>query len=183
MEVESAALCALVEQELLSHDFSMVVDCHSGFGARDRLWFPYAHSPQPIPHLAEMHALGAILDRSQPQHRYLFEPQSHQYLTHGDLWDYLYLQACAAPGRTFLPLTLEMGSWLWVKKNPRQLFSRHGIFNPLIEHRRQRVLRRHMAGLDFMARAASSQARWRPTGAERERQHAAAIERWYRQAA
>ena len=24
----------------------------------------------------------------------------------------------------FLPLTLEMGSWIWVKKNPRQLFSR-----------------------------------------------------------
>ena len=48
----------------------------------------------------------------------------------------------------FLPLTLEMGSWLWVKKNPRQLFSRHGIFNPLIEHRQQRVLRRHLALLD-----------------------------------
>ena len=51
-------------------------------------------------------------------------------------------RACRAPARrVFLPLTLEMGSWLWVKKNPRQLFSRHGIFNPLIEHRQQRVLR------------------------------------------
>ena len=117
---------------------------------------------------------------SQPQHRYLFEPQSHQYLTHGDLWDHLYLQACTEPARTFLPLTLEMGSWLWVKKNPRQLFSRQGMFNPLIEHRRQRVLRRHMAGLDFMARAASSHARWCPAGAERELQLAAALKRWHR---
>ena len=180
MEAESAALCELVRRELLQRPFSMAVDCHSGFGSRDRLWFPYAHSARPIPHLAEMHALGAILDRSQPQHRYLFEPQSHQYLTHGDLWDHLYLQACTEPARTFLPLTLEMGSWLWVKKNPRQLFSRQGIFNPLIEHRRQRVLRRHMAGLDFMARAASSHARWCPAGAERELQQAAALKRWHR---
>lgn len=49
----------------------------------------------------------------------MFEPQSQQYLTHGDLWDHLYLRALTGhPGHLFLPLTLEMGSWLWVKKNP-----------------------------------------------------------------
>ena len=127
-----------------------------------------------------MHALDAILDGSHPQHRYVFEPQSLQYLAHGDLWDHLYLQACAEPARSFLPLTLEMGSWLWVKKNPRQLFTRHGIFNPLIEHRRQRVLRRHMSCLDFMARAASSHARWLPDEADRSLHRQAALERWYR---
>ena len=99
-----------------------------------------------------------------PHHRYVLEPQSRQYLTHGDLWDHLYLRACARPGM-FLPLTLEMGSWLWIKKNPRQLFSRHGIFNPVIAHRQQRVLRRHVAWLDFIVRAACSHARWVPTGA------------------
>ncbi|MDO9354483.1 MAG: hypothetical protein Q7T55_12360, partial [Solirubrobacteraceae bacterium] len=78
-----------------------------------------------------------------------------------------------------LPLTLEMGSWLWVRKNPRQLFSRHGLFNPMIEHRQKRVLRRHLVWLDFIARAAASHARWLPTGAERARQHELAMARWY----
>jgi len=179
LEVESAALCQLVEEELLSHRFSIAVDCHSGFGATDRIWFPFAHTAAPIPHLAEMHALMEILDQTHSHHRYLFEPQSRQYLAHGDLWDYLYLRALESGQRLFLPLTLEMGSWLWVKKNPRQLFSRHGIFNPLIEHRRQRVLRRHLAWLDFMTRAASGHALWLPVGAAREQHRQRAMQRWY----
>jgi hypothetical protein len=181
MQAESAALCEVVERELLGRPFSLALDCHSGFGMHDRLWFPYAHTARPIEHLAEVHALGSLLDESLAHHRYLLEPQSRQYLAHGDLWDHLYLRAAAAaPARVFLPLTLEMGSWLWVKKNPRQLLTRHGLFNPLIEHRQQRVLRRHMAGLDFLLRAAASHARWLPQGAERELHHARAIERWYR---
>ena len=84
------------------------------------------------------------------------------------------------PGRTFLPLTLEMGSWSWVKKNPRQLFSRHGIFNPLIPHRQERVLRSHMAWLDFVARAACSHRSWVPAGAAREAHQREAIAFWYR---
>jgi hypothetical protein len=83
------------------------------------------------------------------------------------------------PDSVFLPLTLEMGSWLWVKKNPRQLFSRDGIFNPLIAHRQQRVLRRHLPLLDFTFRAAASSARWLPGGDEQERHRAAAQARWY----
>ncbi|MFP8777553.1 M14 family zinc carboxypeptidase [Hydrogenophaga sp. RWCD_12] len=164
MEAESAALCEVVETELLSRPFSLALDCHSGFGVSDRLWFPYAHTREPIPHLPQVQALKGIFEQAHHHHPYIIEPQSDQYLTHGDLWDHLYLQACGNPARTFLPLTLEMGSWLWVKKNPRQLFSRKGIFNPLISHRQQRVLRRHMALLDFLARAGSSHAQWLPTG-------------------
>ncbi|HKX42241.1 MAG TPA: M14 family zinc carboxypeptidase [Burkholderiaceae bacterium] len=181
MEAESEAVCRIVERELLARPFSMVVDCHSGFGTRDRVWFPYAHTARPIPHLADLHAFQRILDDAHPHHRYIVEPQSRQYLAHGDLWDHLYLRALAQrPESTFLPLTLEMGSWLWVKKNPRQLFSRHGIFNPLIEHRRERVLRRHTVWLDFVMRATQSHARWRPQGAQREAAHEAALSRWYR---
>lgn len=179
MEVESRALCELVETELLSHRFSIAVDCHSGFGLADRIWFPYAHTHAPIAHLAEMHALSEILDQTHLHHRYVFEPQSRQYLTHGDLWDHLYRQACTAPERVHLPLTLEMGSWLWVKKNPRQLLSARGLFNPLIAHREARVLRRHLAWLDFVGRAAGGEAGWRPTGSARERHHALALQRWY----
>jgi hypothetical protein len=31
------------------------------------------------------------------------------------------------PQNLFLPMTLELGSWLWIKKNPRQLFSRRHL--------------------------------------------------------
>jgi hypothetical protein len=180
MESESQAVCHVVEEELQAREFSLTIDCHSGFGMADRIWFPYAHTSLPIEHLAEVHALKTMFDETYTNHNYLFEPQSRQYLTHGDLWDYLYQRAVSDPGRVFLPLTLEMGSWLWVKKNPRQIFSRHGIFNPLIEHRQQRVLRRHLSWLDFLARAASSYRRWLPAGAERQQQRELALARWYR---
>jgi len=179
LQVESAALCEVVQTELLSRPFSLALDCHSGFGVSDRLWFPYAHTRAPIAHLAEMHALKSIFNQSNSYHRYTVEPQSRQYLAHGDLWDHLYMQASMEPDRIFLPLTLEMGSWLWVKKNPRQLFSRHGIFNPLIEHRQQRVLRQHQMLLDFLSRAACGYARWLPSVQSRAAQHALALQEWY----
>lgn len=180
MEPENQAVCRVVEEELQSREFSLTIDCHSGFGIHDRIWFPYAHSALPVAHLAEIHALKEIHEQTCAHHNYLFEPQSRQYLAHGDIWDHLYRQAAAQPQRIFLPLTLEMGSWLWVKKNPRQLFSRQGIFNPLIEHRQQRVLRRHLAWLDFVARAASGWRNWLPAGAERERHRERALDLWYR---
>jgi hypothetical protein len=177
MEPEAAALCAAVERELLPRPFAVAIDCHSGFGLSDRLWFPFAHRREPIDRLPEIHALKRLFDEAHPQHRYVFEPQSRQYLAHGDLWDHLYLRAGPASG--FLPLTLEMGSWTWVRKNPRQVFSRHGIFNPLIDHRRSRVLRRHLVWLDFATRAAASHRRWLPVGAARERHRAEALSIWY----
>jgi hypothetical protein len=84
-----------------------------------------------------------------------------------------------AAERIFLPLTLEMGSWIWIKKNPRQLFSRLGIFNPLIDHRQQRVLRRHLALLDFLSRAACSHHRWVPGKENYEQRRADALAEWY----
>jgi hypothetical protein len=179
MEIENRAVCEVVTQELLSRKFSVAVDCHSGFGARDRIWFPYAHTRAPIAHLAEIQALKKIFVQSNSYHRYIFEPQSLQYLAHGDVWDYLYQQSCTEADRVFLPLTLEMGSWLWVKKNPRQLFSRHGMFNPLIEHRQQRVLRQHQSFLDFLSRAACGHSLWLPTMENRAHFYAQALQDWY----
>lgn len=179
MQPESGALCRVVESELLTHAFSIAVDCHSGFGARDRIWFPYASTRLPIAHLPEMHALAEILDQTHLHHPYVFEPQSSQYLTHGDLWDYLYQRACLEPACIHLPLTLEMGSWLWVKKNPRQMLSLLGFFNPLIAHRHARVLRRHIQWLEFIGRAACGHLGWVPTGPERARHRELALRRWY----
>lgn len=183
MEAESMALCRVVEEELLSRPFSLALDCHSGFGVRDRVWFPYAHTPVPPEHVGEMHALKKLFDQTHPHHDYLFEPQSRQYLAHGDLWDSLYAKATQAGKGIFLPMTLEMGSWLWVRKNPRQLFSRHGIFNPLIEHRQQRVLRRHLSWMEFLTRAAGSYRRWLPRGDERAHCRSEAFRAWYQASA
>lgn len=179
MEVESQAVCQMVKDELLGRKFSVSLDCHSGFGIKDRIWFPHAHTSQPIHHLPEIYALKEIFDQTNSSHRYIFEPQSRQYLAHGDLWDYLYRNADNESARSFLPLTLEMGSWEWVKKNPRQMFSRLGIFNPLIEHRLQRVLRRHIAWFDFLTRAACSHERWMPTSMERGSVQKRALKQWY----
>jgi hypothetical protein len=179
MEAENQALCEVMQTELLGRPLSVALDCHSGFGVRDRIWFPYAHTRAPIAHLAEVHALKRIFTLSNSNHRYIFEPQSLQYLAHGDVWDHLYSRSCAKSDCVFLPLTLEMGSWLWVKKNPRQLFSRHGMFNPLIEHRQQRVLRQHQVLLEFLSRAASGFVRWLPKMQAREQHHAQALQEWY----
>ncbi|MGZ5780348.1 MAG: M14 family zinc carboxypeptidase [Burkholderiaceae bacterium] len=180
MEAECNAVCRIVQEELLDRDFSMVLDCHSGFGMHDRIWFPFAYTKQPIPHLAEILALENLFTQNFPHHPYVFEPQSSQYLTHGDLWDFLYLCARKNQNRIFLPLTLEMGSWRWVKKSPWQLFSRKGMFNPLPLHRLNRVLRRHLFWFDFLMRAACEHMYWLPRGMERTRHQEAAYDRWYR---
>jgi len=162
MEPEAAALLRLVEEELLPRPLSFAVDCHSGYGWRDSIWFPYARTRRPMPHLPEMFLLKTMFEQAHPHHGYTFEPQSHQYLLHGDLWDYAYDRA--PPGTLFLPMTLELGSWLWIRKNPRQLFSRQGMFNPVKAHRTARVLRRHVSLFDFLGRAAVAPERWLPHG-------------------
>lgn len=183
MEIESQAVCKVVQENLLDRKFSLAIDCHSGFGMRDRIWFPYAHTASPIRHLAEVFALEELFHRTYPNHNYVFEPQSSQYLTHGDLWDHLYRRVSENRSQVFLPLTLEMGSWLWIRKSPLQLFSRFGFFNPLPAHRLQRVLRRHLLWLEFLVHAASGYQKWMPQEDQRADLHARAYARWYGAAA
>jgi len=181
MEPESLALIALARAELMSAPFSLSVDVHSGFGARDRLWFSYARTHRPIDHLAEVYALEMLFDRTHPfHHEYTVEPQSVNYTTHGDLWDFLYDESRRNNNdRIFLPFTLELGSWLWVKKNPWQLIRMFGMFNPILRHRLKRVLRQHTLLLDFLVRAAACWQRWAPTGATRERLAKEALRHWF----
>lgn len=180
MEVESQILVNYVQQHLLQHSFSLAIDCHSGFGLRDRIWFPYAaHKSAPY-HLAEAVALREIFNLSYPHHDfYLMEPQSLSYTTHGDLWDFLYDQHLQHSSHVFLPFTLEMGSWLWVKKNPRQLLNTLGLFNPMLPHRLTRVLRRHLTLFDFLLNATASYQQWLPAAHNRESYHTQGINRWY----
>jgi hypothetical protein len=159
MEVEARALASFYKREVLGARISMSIDVHSGFGTIDQLWFPYAKSRRPPPHIAEIHALKNLFDRTYSNHFYKIEPQA--YTTHGDLWDYMYDHSLGAPeGNLYLPWTLELGSWLWIRKNPRQLFSALGPFNPLKPHRLQRILRRHLTLFDFLHRAIISPGAW-----------------------
>ena len=128
MQSESTALCELVERELLGRPFSLAMDCHSGFGLRDRIWFPFAHRRSPIRHLAQLDALHEIFQQSNSHHPYVFEPQSRQYLAHGDLWDYLYLRACERPD-TRLPATDAGDGLLAVgeEKSPPAVLARRDL--------------------------------------------------------
>lgn len=178
MQAESAALCAVARAELLGRPFAIALDCHSGFGMRDRIWFPYAHTRAPFARLAEVHALKSRFEAIAPGHAYLFEPQCRQYLTHGDLWDHLCAEA-ASEARVFLPLTLEMGSWRWIRKSPRQILSRLGMFNPMPADRLERVRRNHVAWLDFLCRAAHSWSEWVPREQARAEHERSALAAWF----
>lgn len=182
MEKESQALCRVVHQHLFEAPVSIAVDLHSGFGIQDRLWFPYASRKMPMPSLAEAYALKTLFDRCYPNHFYKIEPMSQEYVINGDLWDYLYedFQNRNQGNRLFLPLTLEMGSWLWLRKSPLHLFQRHGLFHPLLPHRQQRILRRHFTLFDFLYRSLLYPKSWAHLGQQEKdeyRQRAQAL--WY----
>ncbi len=181
METETKAVCEFVRREIFPARVAIGVDVHSGYGIVDRLWFPYARTRRPFAGTAESLGLKHLLDRTYAHHVYRIEPQSREYLAHGDLWDYLYDEYRSVPPEgCFIPFTLELGSWVWVKKNWRQLFSLLGMFNPRLPHRERRILRRHVFLFDFLYRAVQSPEPWaHPDPARRERLHAQALELWY----
>ncbi len=179
-EPEFIALKNIIQRYCHSNRPCLAVDFHSGFGFQDHLWIPYAYRRLPIPDIGSYVALKLLWERNFPHHNYVFGPQAMHYLSHGDIWDYFY-QTSRAQGITLLPLTLEMGSWLWVKKHPQQLFSFAGLFNPTVPHRHARVLRGHLLLIDFLLAAARNIEHWRPKG-EREREmQQMAQSLWYRQ--
>lgn len=184
MEPESQALIEFCRSQFFASPRVITLDFHSGFGAQDRIWFPYAHSPEPFPHLPEVHALKEAFERIHPHHFYKIEPQAKNYTTHGDLWDYaydLYYQEQDPRSSVYLPLAVEMGSWMWVKKNPLQMFSILGPYNPMKAHRVRRILRRHNTLFDFMIRSLVSNEVWTPSNEEqREKHRQRALETWYR---
>ena len=180
LEEESQVLMDVVERYAQQSPFTITLDCHSGFGLRDHLWFPYAYRKRPIAVLDKLYALKLLFDRTYPHHDYVFEPQSLSYITHGDLWDYIYKRHKNANESILLPLTLEMGSWNWVKKHPIQLMSFTGIFNPIVPHRQRRVLRRHLMLFDFVCSAAIAHNKWQPKKKQKRQMFQAAQQFWYR---
>lgn len=182
LELEAQTLERVFERETKDSELVIALDIHSGFGAVDRIWFPYAHTATPIENIGYLLRLKHMLDRNLPNHVYEFEPQAHQYTTHGDLWDYLYKKSLENDrANRFLPLCLEIGSWRWLKKNPRQLLSSMGLFNPILPHRISRALRTHIPLYDFLGKAVRSYETWTSmTEQDLSRFEEDAMELWYR---
>jgi len=162
MEVETQTVVDFVKEEMFNSPFSMSIDLHSGFGMKDRLWYPFAKSKELFPLSPEIKRMRELLDTSLPHHIYHIEQQSDSYTTNGDLWDYLFELNSNDPNKKglFIPWTLELGSWLWVKKNPLQILSALGMFNPVKQHRFDRVMRRHLLLFDFMIQATKNNEAW-----------------------
>jgi Zinc carboxypeptidase len=152
LESENLQLVKVIKRDLFAAPFSISLDIHSGFGLGDSLWTPWAKQKGNPPHWDQYVAFKQVLDSTLRQHVYKFEQQSESYCTHGDIWDLL--ASDFALQRTkesvYLPLTLEVGSWIWLKKAPTNAFRLGGLFNPLEPHREKRVLRRHLSFLNLL---------------------------------
>lgn len=181
LEEELIALLDLFKSEVRESQCVISLDFHSGFGMKDRLWFPHSFSKKPFDHLPQLHALIQLFEETYPFHVYQIEPQSEAYLLHGDIWDYFYLKFRETnPNSVYIPLTLEMGSWLWVRKNPWQLFQKHGLFNPIKLHRTKRTFRRHILLFEFLMRALRSRKTWAQLdSASYLKHHKLAHDLWY----
>lgn len=150
MQKESQYITDEVNAEIQKSGFTLSLDIHSGFGFKDQIWFPWAFTKKPYPKLDFITLMMEHFERLYPFHIYKIEPQSKVYCTHGDLWDYIAHEKIK--NLNYIPLTLELGSWIWVKKNPLQIFKLDGLFNPIKKHRIKRTLRRHQLLIDFLMR-------------------------------
>ncbi len=180
MEKENQSLFEFMKERVLPASVSVCLDVHSGFGSTDRLWFPYARTKKPFPYFVEAYAFRDLLNKTYPHHVYSVEPQSIQYTTHGDLWDYIFdVHWAERKDEFFFPLTLELGSWKWVKKNPKQMFGILGVFNPVLPHRTARVLRDQKTFMDFLHRAVLSRHWTNLTPEQRQIWKFEALNLWY----
>lgn len=162
MELEAQTLIDFVQRETDESECAVLLDLHSGFGVKDQVWFPYAYDTEErFPFLTEFKKLRNLFEDTYPHHVYRIEAQSNHYTTHGDIWDHIILERKKKNNTNiFIPLTLELGSWNWIKKNPLQIFSIFGLFNPIKSHRYSRVMRRHIYFFEFLFRAVRNSKSW-----------------------
>jgi hypothetical protein len=160
MEYETTKLITYIKEKTFKSKFVMTLDIHSGFGVQDRLWYPWSKSKEKFPFFAPVQKLSDAFNRTYPHNIYKIEQQSDSYSTHGDVWDYLVSHYIESNSGIFIPWTLEIGSWTWLKKNPMQLFNSGGIFNPMKKHRFSRTMRRHKLLLNFLMHATSNSRKW-----------------------
>ncbi len=162
MELEAATMVRFVEDELWPAPFSLSLDLHSGFGVKDFLWTPYARQYGYPPTWGEYIQLKAVLKSSLKYFKYKLEPQSAYYCADGDLWDHLYdrhLAHADYQAGQFLPLTLEVGTWRYVKKFPLTGLRLWNYFNPGLPDPFRKVVHQHLPLLTLLTNVVANHER------------------------
>ncbi len=161
MELENKILFEFVSNHLFKAPFSMALDIHSGFGLKDRLWYPYGKTLKPFDDQPLAQKFARYLKVSHPFHRYVVEKQSDSYMIHGDIWDHMY-DSFKALGQNskFLPWTLEIGSWSWLLSQPQNIFNISKLFHTNDVAKYSRVMRKHWGLLDFFKDMAIHHKAW-----------------------
>ncbi len=162
MELELQLLISFVKKYIFTSPVSFSIDFHSGFGMQDRLWFPYGKTRRNFKDYDLVMRVKQLFDKSFSFHRYIIEPQSTWYLIEGDVWDHIYdeYQKLKSEEAVYIPWTIEMGSWSWVRKNPRQILTFEGLFNPIKNHRYERAMRRHFILIDYFYKFIRNKEAW-----------------------
>ena len=177
MQAESAALCRVVERgtadrAAVQHRGRLPLRLRA---ARPAVVSVRAHAAGRSTHLPEMHALCELFEQAHAapslRARAAEPPVPGARRPVGPP---LPARLRAAPAALLPAADAGDGLLAVGQEEPAPAASRAtGMFNPLIAHRQQRVLRRHLPWLDFVARAAASHERWLPRGDERERRRGA----------
>lgn len=164
LQAESKVLDRFYNKYLLPAENFMipVIDIHSGFGAVDHVWWPYAGTHEQCIDERLFQKIANHLTTKFNHILYRFGPQSETYTTHGDLWDRLYNQYQKAKlksnpnGSRFLPLTLEIGTWADIQLDPWKVFRKRGIFNPARESKQELIISHRKFLTDVLRLAKSS---------------------------
>ncbi|MCX7632504.1 MAG: M14 family zinc carboxypeptidase [Turneriella sp.] len=145
LQRETRALYRFLREQLWPiSGIHTVLDLHSGYGRQSYLWWPYSFSNRRVPNAAVFGQIGADLAEKYPSYR--IGPMASSYQTHGDLWDRALLdfekakaESRVAKENLFLPLTLEIGTWEEIRKNPLRLVKKQKIFNPPQQNRKMYI--------------------------------------------
>ncbi len=162
MEVETQLVMDFFREQCSESQFSVSLDVHSGFGLQDRLWHPYGYTKKEFPLIKQTTKWSRIFKQNYPYHFYKVEPQSDGYLISGEIWDHLFDEHFKKHGenKMYMPWTLEIGSWRWVKANPFQLFTKQGMFYPFTKYRYNRTMRAHRPLFDFLIQSVKEWKQW-----------------------
>ncbi|TGL20513.1 DUF2817 domain-containing protein [Leptospira bourretii] len=148
LQAESRVLDRFYSEYFLPAKNTMipVIDIHSGFGAVDHVWWPYAGTHDQCVDESLFQKIANHLTTRLNHILYRFGPQSETYTTHGDLWDRLYnefqktKELSPTKDSRFLPLTLEIGTWSDIQLDPWKVFRKRGIFNPARESKKESII-------------------------------------------
>lgn len=144
-----------------------VLDIHSGFGRKDSIWWPYAKTAAPCADHTMIYNITNFLRLNCHHDNFEYSAQGVVYNAHGDLWDMFYdhyLKYHSSHYKRWnshlLPLTLELGTWAHLRKNPGRIFNKRNIFNPPREKKAETITGYRSFLRDFVLLAKSSPGDW-----------------------